>query len=377
MKQIFIFLLILNSILQAQTRIPLTIIDDHVENYESTTFKICFDNNADMKSLDYIPFLSSAERPDLQSVLEEFYLSPKFESKAAFGNQCILSTSMQVNSKFENQQSNLEDCQKFKTGTFIYGKNNLVGTIVRRTDAQQTELSDSGMLVSDIEWLDDCNYVMKNPIFESEKYKCPNCEIKSKIVNINGDSILLFSQLATENHYLEMIKVNSLNFDKDKSWLKWQGFKNIPQKQGHLGTMQIADAILVVENDEIKYLNAVLDINSLQNLDIEDKETATKLENHLKSEDFFETEKFPYADFRLLSAKKNNDKYALEGILTIKGNAQKINFTAKLIEEKDSVILKSDEIILKRQDFRIDFEHAASEIIQNEMIVEFELFFRK
>ncbi|MBE2272639.1 MAG: YceI family protein, partial [Flavobacteriales bacterium] len=51
------------------------------------------------------------------------------------------------------------------------------------------------------------------------------------------------------------------------------------------------------------------------------------MENHLKSDDFFDVEKFPVTVFQIKSVKKINDKnynYQIGGILTIKGISKNI-----------------------------------------------------
>lgn len=54
-------------------------------------------------------------------------------------------------------------CKKFKTGTFMIPANDRVpeSTLKRMDNVQVESLSETESMVLDIEWIDDCNYVLK------------------------------------------------------------------------------------------------------------------------------------------------------------------------------------------------------------------------
>lgn len=52
-------------------------------------------------------------------------------------------------------------------------------------------------------------------------------------------------------------------------------------------------------------------------------------DNHLKSGDFFEIEKFPTMTFKSISVTKDGDDYIINGDLTIKGTSKPIKLTAE------------------------------------------------
>ena len=376
----FLFLFIIFSvILHGQPFIPVTIIDDHVENYESTTFKICFDGNGDLRDLDYIPHLSSIERPDIQNVLEAFYLSPKFKSQKKTQNQCMLSSAVQVNSKFETSVAEKETCKKFQTGTFIYGRTNFSGNIIRREKGRQHEIGQEGEITADVIWQDECSYQMLNPVLPNYLEPDSDVKINSSIIYTDQNAVLLKSTLENERHFIEMIQLNSPSFNPENSELLWRAFKIIEnaadQEGGHFGTLKIRDAVIHSDATGIKYLNAVIDLNSIDVLDIEERENAEQFESHMKSDDFFNTELYPNATFRLLHAEEITGDYShrFTGILRIKELSQQIDFKVNINKNRRKISLISEEIILKPSDFDL----LPVPVIKDEMVIRFHLEFEK
>ena len=72
-------------------------------------------------------------------------------------------------------------------------------------------------------------------------------------------------------------------------------------------------------------------------------EYKNKLEGHLKSEDFFNTAKYPTSN---LTFKKVNptgkNSYNIEAEITIKGKKQMVSFSASVYGNKASAVLKVD-----------------------------------
>jgi polyisoprenoid-binding protein YceI len=55
----------------------------------------------------------------------------------------------------------------------------------------------------------------------------------------------------------------------------------------------------------------------------------TDRDNHLKSADFFDAEKFPKITFESASIKKDGDDYIINGNLTVKGTTKPVELTAE------------------------------------------------
>jgi polyisoprenoid-binding protein YceI len=88
---------------------------------------------------------------------------------------------------------------------------------------------------------------------------------------------------------------------------------------------------------------------SITDLDMEPGTWNDKLTAHLKSEDFFYTEKFPVATFKITQAvKKEGTKYSITGDLTIRGITHPITFDAVVLLNNGVLTATSSEISLDR-----------------------------
>jgi polyisoprenoid-binding protein YceI len=84
-------------------------------------------------------------------------------------------------------------------------------------------------------------------------------------------------------------------------------------------------------------------------------EYATKLDNHLKSDDFFGTQNHPTAKFEISSAiSQGNDLYKLTGDLTIKGIKKPIKFNAT-VKESNGVKTANALIKIDRSEFNVRY----------------------
>lgn len=99
----------------------------------------------------------------------------------------------------------------------------------------------------------------------------------------------------------------------------------------HSGYISIASGTVLVKENLVSGASLKIDLNSIVNTDIEDKEYSDKLVGHLKSDDFFSVEKHPLANFEITSVEKaNGSEYTVAGKLTIKGITNDILFPAKI-----------------------------------------------
>jgi len=115
-----------------------------------------------------------------------------------------------------------------------------------------------------------------------------------------------------------------LNVDPVKSKIHWTGKKIVGNS--HNGELKVKSGVLEVKNDQITKGNIVVDMNSMTNLDLEDKEYNAKLIGHLKSDDFFSVEKYPTATFNVKKATKfTNGKATVTGDITIKGITKQVS----------------------------------------------------
>ncbi|MFL5728973.1 MAG: YceI family protein [Cytophagaceae bacterium] len=114
----------------------------------------------------------------------------------------------------------------------------------------------------------------------------------------------------------------------DKSTITWTGKK---VSGSHTGAVKISSGSISVNGDKVTAGTFDIDMTSISNTDMSDAGYREKLVGHLKSDDFFGTEKFPKATFVLSSAtSKGNGNYDVTGKLTIKGITNDVTFPATI-----------------------------------------------
>ncbi|MDQ5929793.1 MAG: hypothetical protein QG594_1574 [Bacteroidota bacterium] len=119
------------------------------------------------------------------------------------------------------------------------------------------------------------------------------------------------------------VAAQTKKIDVTKSAIKWVGKKVTGQ---HNGTVNFKDGSVTLKGKNLTAGTFTVDMNSLTATDLTG-EYQGKLNGHLKSEDFFGTEKNPTATlvFKKVKAKGNN-VYAVTANLTIKGKTKPVNF---------------------------------------------------
>lgn len=116
--------------------------------------------------------------------------------------------------------------------------------------------------------------------------------------------------------------------DASKTTIAWVGKKVTGAHDGHI---KLTKGSITSDGKIVSAGNFEIDMTSITCKDITDPEYNGKLIGHLKNDDFFDTEKFPKANFVMKSAKATgNDVYDLTGDLTIKGIKKPITFPATI-----------------------------------------------
>ncbi|MGB0896277.1 MAG: YceI family protein [Flavobacteriaceae bacterium] len=113
-----------------------------------------------------------------------------------------------------------------------------------------------------------------------------------------------------------------------ESTVKWKGYKVTGE---HFGTINLKEGVLTFEADKLVGGHVVVDMTSIKVTDIEG-EYATKLENHLKNDDFFGVEKFPTTTLKFTKVSGHGVHYHITADLTIKGITAPVNFELKMTD---------------------------------------------
>ena len=130
-----------------------------------------------------------------------------------------------------------------------------------------------------------------------------------------------------------------LKVKTDESTVAWTGRKVTGQ---HNGSISIKDGTVSIQDGLLTGGTIIMDMTSITVLDQEGG-GKTKLEGHLKSDDFFGVEKYPTSTLVVTkTVSKGEGQYAVTADLTIKGITHPINFDALLKLGSDRATVTAD-----------------------------------
>ncbi len=137
-------------------------------------------------------------------------------------------------------------------------------------------------------------------------------------------NVLLVAGIATANSFAQNDK-NTFEIRPSVSSIQWTGKKLSGE---HTGVIMLKSGNVEISDGKLTGGDFEIDMTTITDTDMEG-EWKTKLESHLKSDDFFATEKFPVAKLEITKAEFVKDKtYNITGKLTIKGITNEITFPA-------------------------------------------------
>ncbi|MFV0304973.1 MAG: YceI family protein [Moheibacter sp.] len=166
----------------------------------------------------------------------------------------------------------------------------------------------------------------------------------------------------------------------DVSSTTWKGFKiyeNDNSEAGHYGSVKLKSGEITLKDGILESGNFVADQSTFESVDLnESPEDKAKLDGHLKSPDFLDTEKFPEATFEITGATKiDSGDYNTEisGNLDFRGTPKNITFKANVKEDGDKITVQSEEFKINRQDFGITFKGGKGSVIKDDVILQLDV----
>ncbi|GGG95304.1 hypothetical protein GCM10007415_33140 [Parapedobacter pyrenivorans] len=158
---------------------------------------------------------------------------------------------------------------------------------------------------------------------------------------------------------------SELTVDTALSNVEWTGRKVSGQHHGHV---KIKSGELTVDEGKLVGGNFVIDLTSINNLDLEG-EYKGKLEGHLKSPDFFDVENHPEATFEITEVKDGTEAGAvvIAGNLTIRGVSKNITFDAQVEESSDTAVKATADFNIAREDWGVSYKGQADDLISKEI----------
>ncbi len=151
---------------------------------------------------------------------------------------------------------------------------------------------------------------------------------------------------------MSFVVVINYKADTTASTIIWTGYKVTGK---HTGTVKVKNGDLTVTDGKLTGGSFEIDMTSIKDTDMEGG-GADKLVGHLKSPDFFGTEKYPTSKFVITRAIPTDTKgnYKIVGNLTIKETTKEIKFNATVTEAGDQ-ITASGKIVVDRSDFDVRY----------------------
>lgn len=122
---------------------------------------------------------------------------------------------------------------------------------------------------------------------------------------------------------------DTLTVDTAKSKVEWNGSA---ADHYHPGTVAIKSGTVTVDNGKITGGKFVMDLTTIKSTD----GTGDRLDNHLKSAQFFDVAKFGEATYEITGVNYTSDNTAdISGNLTVKGASIPVKLPAKIRGLKD------------------------------------------
>ncbi|MEO1030396.1 MAG: YceI family protein, partial [Bacteroidota bacterium] len=137
-----------------------------------------------------------------------------------------------------------------------------------------------------------------------------------------------------------LLQTDTIEIDLDNSQIYWKGTK-FGGAGKHEGKIKLKSGFCIVQNNEIFGGSFIADMKTISVTDMPEHEVIaiSKINNHLKSADFFEVERYPTSKFKITRIKKSlNDSIIISGNLTIKNKTKSIKFKASKLSSNKTLL---------------------------------------
>jgi polyisoprenoid-binding protein YceI len=146
---------------------------------------------------------------------------------------------------------------------------------------------------------------------------------------------LVFGLVATANP----IKGEKKTIKSKESKVTWKGHKI---SGTHEGTINVKEGALIFDGKKLVGGEVIMDMSTINTTDLSGDGKA-KLDNHLKSDDFFSTQKHKTAKLVFTNVKaESKNSYKVTGDLTIKGKTKPVTFNITISGNTATANLKVD-----------------------------------
>ena len=157
----------------------------------------------------------------------------------------------------------------------------------------------------------------------------------------------------------ETVSVTYL-IDEQNSMVNWKG--SMIGVYAHTGTIKFFKGSLTLKNEVIIEGSFMADLNSMVATDSDElykNAPRERLIGHLKSDDFFSTDKFPTAEFKI----KNHTGDVVTGDLTVKGITLEETVTNVIISKTNGTISATGNLVFDRQKYNVTYKNKMGDMV--------------
>ena len=185
------------------------------------------------------------------------------------------------------------------------------------------------------------------------------------LLAFNNPSQNKTKQSNTETDEKEDTVSVTYSIDKQNSVVNWKG--TMIGVYAHTGTIKFTEGSLILENKVIIEGSFQADLNSMTTTDSDEQyknAPREKLISHLKSDDFFSTDQFPTAEFKI----KNHTGNVITGDLTVKGITFEETVTNVIISKTNGTITATGSLVFDRQKYDVTYKNKMGDMILSDDI---------
>ncbi len=183
----------------------------------------------------------------------------------------------------------------------------------------------------------------------------------------------------------------TLTVDPVASQIKWTGKKKIVAVGSvHTGTVAVKEGQLIADEKGLKSGTIVVDLTKITNEDVKDADYNKKLVSHLQGEDFFFTQKYPTAEFKLkkftevVNVAPGAPNAKAEGTLKIRGIEKPVTLSFFYTPQEGAVAIKGTTEIDRTQfgikyndESKFSIANLKDKVIENKFTLEFDVAAKK
>lgn len=127
----------------------------------------------------------------------------------------------------------------------------------------------------------------------------------------------------------------------------------------HTGNVTVKSGSLTLKGEEITGGVIVADMNTITSTDITDATYNEKYVTHMKSEDFFNTAKYPTSTVTIKSSKKTDKGLEVKGDLTLLGKTNPVTFVVTDLKKTDKSLTGKTTLTLNRTKWGLKYGSAS------------------